>query len=86
MSYESEKEESDKPGSESGSAHMFGSELGGLLHDVGFFLGVTLSADESGHCLSHKKLLGEWVPNTVYLPNVPDITIYFLLYNYLLSR
>ena len=44
---ESDKEESDKLGSESGSAGTFGTGLGGLFSDVGFPLGVTLSAYES---------------------------------------
>ena len=44
---EPDKEESDKPGSESGSDSKFGTVLGGLLCGVGFPLGVTLSADKS---------------------------------------
>ena len=44
---ESDKEESDELGSESGLSCTFGTGLGGLLHAVGFYLGVTLSADES---------------------------------------
>ena len=44
---ESDEGESDKPGSESGSAGTFGSVLGGLLHCLGCTLCVTLSDDES---------------------------------------
>ena len=44
---ESDEEYSDELGSESWSAGTFGTGLGELLHDVGFLLGVTLSAFES---------------------------------------
>ena len=44
---ESDEEESDKFGSESESAGPFGTELGGLLRDVGLPSGVTISADDS---------------------------------------
>ena len=43
---ESNKEESNKLGSESGSAGKFGTGLGGLLRGVELPLDVTLSADE----------------------------------------
>ena len=44
---ESDKEEFDKPGSESGSSGKFGIGLGGSLYVVGLPLGVTFSYDES---------------------------------------
>ena len=44
---ESDEEEYDKPGSESVSSSTFGTILVGLLHGVGFTLGVTISPDES---------------------------------------
>ena len=44
---EPDEEESEKLGSESGSAGTFGTRFGGLLHGIGLTLGVTLYADES---------------------------------------
>ena len=41
------KEKSDKLRSKYGSGGMFSTGLGGLLHGVGFPLGVTLSDDDS---------------------------------------
>ena len=44
---DSDKEEYDKLGSESGSACTHSTGLGGLLCGLGINLGVTISADES---------------------------------------
>ena len=41
------EEESDRLGSESGSAGIFGTVFGGLLHGIGLTSGVTFFADES---------------------------------------
>ena len=46
-SEESDKEESEKLGYESGSVGMFGAGFGSFSRDVGLPLGITLSADES---------------------------------------
>ena len=47
LNHNSDKEEYDKLGSESGSAGTLGTGLGGLLRGVRFTLGVTLSANKS---------------------------------------
>ena len=46
-SEESDKEDSEKPGSESGSAGMFGTGLGELLSGIVFTWGVTIYAEKS---------------------------------------
>ena len=54
-SYESNKDESDEPGYESGSAGTFGTVLGGLSRGLGCPLGFTLYSDDS--CGGDKGLL-----------------------------
>ena len=44
---DSDQEESEKLGSESGSARTYGTRLGGFLRGLGFPLGVMVSTDES---------------------------------------
>ena len=46
LSHDSDEEESDKLGSESGSAGKYCTGLAGLLRGIGFTLGVTISANE----------------------------------------
>ena len=54
MSYyesdESDKEEYDKLGSESGSTGKYGTGSGGLLRGLGITLGVTIYAGDSWKC------------------------------------
>ena len=45
-SYESDKEESNELGSESGSYGTFSNGLGGLLYGVGFTVGMKLTVDD----------------------------------------